>query len=187
MKFVKNDKKTFDIGNLAGKTITFVGSRKTPTWVINQYQNLAHVLVENGCIVRSGNALGFDQVISKVPEESREIYLPYANFGCQLENHQNVFIPKTEFVNWNEAVKIVHELHPNKNLTDIQLLYLARDVYQVLGKDLQTPSDLVICWTEDGASQLYQLTKKTGGTAMALRVAFHYNIPVINLNSKAIN
>lgn len=166
-----------------GNIITFVGSRKTPTRVVDEYQNLAQILVENGCIVRSGNAQGFDQTIAKVPVENREIYLPYANFGTQLKNYQNVFVPKTEFANWNEAVSIVKKLHPNKNLTDIQLLYLARDVYQVLGKDLQTPSDLIICWTEDGASQPHELTRKTGGTAMALRVAFHYNIPVMNIKS----
>lgn len=169
----------------SNKIITIVGARKTPVEIIHQCQNDIGQLNKENYIFRSGNAQGFDQVIANVPEKCREVYLPYHNFGCSLNNYRNVFVPKRDFDNWGRAVNIVKELHPNKNLTDMQMMYLARDVYQVLGKDLQTPSDLVICWTEDGASELHQLTRKTGGTAMALRVAFRYNIPVININSKS--
>lgn len=46
-------------------------------------------------------------------------------------------------------------------------------MYQVLGYDLKTPSDMVICWTKDGGA--------SGGTGQALRIAKDYNIPIYNL------
>ena len=43
---------------------------------------------------------------------------------------------------------------------------------QVLGEDCNTPSSFVLCWTPNG--------KEIGGTSQALRIAKHYNIPIIN-------
>ena len=53
------------------------------------------------------------------------------------------------------------------------LRLMARNCYQVLGKDLETPSEFIICWTKDGQA--------TGGTGQALRIAKKNNIPVFNL------
>ena len=39
----------------------------------------------------------------------------------------------------------------------------------MLGLDLNTPSNFIICWTEDGKGQ--------GGTGQALRIARDYDIP----------
>jgi len=49
---------------------------------------------------------------------------------------------------------------------------LARNVYQVLGYDLQTPSSFIVCWTKDG--------KGSGGTGQAIRIAKAYGIPVFD-------
>lgn len=166
------------------KIVTFVGSRNTPAKIIKKYSIVTEVLAEEGVILRSGNAHGFDQVLYNILVENREIYLPHSRFGRPLENSTNVYTPRFDFANYKQAEEIVRELHPNKNLKPTQMRYLARDVYQVLGKDLNTPSDVVFCWTEDGAYTLEQLTTDTGGTAMAIRVAIHYGIPVVNLNAE---
>jgi hypothetical protein len=50
---------------------------------------------------------------------------------------------------------------------------MARNMYQVLGQDLETPTSFIVCWTKDG--------KASGGTGQALRVAKKYNIPIFNL------
>ena len=47
---------------------------------------------------------------------------------------------------------------------------MARNGYQVLGADLQTPTDFIICYTKDG--------KGEGGTGQALRIAKDYDIQV---------
>ena len=51
----------------------------------------------------------------------------------------------------------------------------ARNCYQVLGKDLQSPSNFVLCWTPGGAV--------TGGTGQALRIAIDRGIPVFNMGA----
>ena len=49
----------------------------------------------------------------------------------------------------------------------------SRNCHQILGYDLQSPVDAVICWTPDGAV--------VGGTATVIRIAMKYDIPVFNL------
>ena len=50
---------------------------------------------------------------------------------------------------------------------------MARNCHQILGEDLKTPVNFVICWTKDGG--------KTGGTGQAMRIADDLNIPIYNL------
>lgn len=54
----------------------------------------------------------------------------------------------------------------------------ARNCYQVLGADLRTPTQFVICWTPRGSGE--------GGTGQALRIAKAYNIPIFDLAIPAI-
>ena len=49
----------------------------------------------------------------------------------------------------------------------------ARNGYQVLGRDLNTPVDFLLCWTP-GAEY-------TGGTRQALYIADDFGIPIFNL------
>ena len=48
----------------------------------------------------------------------------------------------------------------------------ARNVCQVLGRDLKTPSRCVLCWTRSASG--------SGGTGQAIRVANAYKIPVFD-------
>jgi hypothetical protein len=50
---------------------------------------------------------------------------------------------------------------------------MARNCHQVLGQDLKTPVDFIVCWTKNG--------NINGGTGQALRIAKKLNIPVYNL------
>jgi hypothetical protein len=49
----------------------------------------------------------------------------------------------------------------------------ARNVYQVIGRDFETPSDFLICWTYKA--------QKVGGTRTAIKLAEEYNVPILNL------
>lgn len=49
----------------------------------------------------------------------------------------------------------------------------SRNCHQILGWDLQSPVDAVICWTPNG--------KVVGGTATALKLAMRAGIPIFNL------
>lgn len=71
------------------------------------------------------------------------------------------------------AKLIARLVHPNgKNLKPDHLELHARNTYQIIGQDMNTPADLVICWTEGGRGE--------GGTGQALRLAKMLNIPIID-------
>lgn len=171
--------------NKKKKYMTFVGSRKTPKQCIEQGIQLANKCVAQGYILRSGNAQGFDQIVSSLPVASREIYLPYTGFGEPCGYGKTTYTIQESHPQYQKALQLVYQFHPLGNrLNPLQLRYLVRDVFQVLGQDLQTPSEAVVCWTPDGAQKGKDCTHLTGGTAMAIRIADAYGIPVQNLNAK---
>mgnify|MGYP003452263010 FL=1 len=167
------------------KIVTIIGSRKTPQLELDFIEEMAEKVALNSWILRSGAAIGAD----KAGEDGfikgkgqMEIYLPHKGFQ---NSSSQLIAPK--FSNWQNAVSLMLYLHPNPNAVKNKPTtrdLLARDVYQILGKDLNKPSDLVICYTPEG--------KLVGGTALALRVCQWYKeetnneIPVINIGSLGI-
>ena len=74
----------------------------------------------------------------------------------------------------SETERIASEVHPAWDRCNEWARGMhSRNCHQILGYDLQSPVDAVICWTPDGKIQ--------GGTATAIRIAMKYNIPIFNL------
>ncbi len=59
--------------------------------------------------------------------------------------------------------------------------FMARNSHQVLGADLKSPVDFVICWTPDGCETERQRVWETGGTGQAIALADRWGVPVVNL------
>ena len=73
-----------------------------------------------------------------------------------------------------ETERIASEVHPAWDRCNEWARGMhSRNCHQILGYDLQSPVDAVICWTPDGAV--------VGGTSTAIRIAMKYDIPVFNL------
>ncbi|MOA32601.1 hypothetical protein D3C78_1538370 [compost metagenome] len=71
------------------------------------------------------------------------------------------------------AQEIAANFHPNwHNLKPTVRQMHSRNVGQVLGQDLKTPSSFVLCWTKNGSG--------SGGTGQALRIAKAYEIPIFD-------
>ena len=76
-----------------------------------------------------------------------------------------------------ETERIASEVHPAWDKCNEWARGMhSRNCHQILGYDLQSPVDAVICWTPNGNIQ--------GGTSTAIRIALKYNIPVFNLGVK---
>ena len=74
----------------------------------------------------------------------------------------------------SETERIASEVHPAWDKCNEWARGMhSRNCHQILGYDLQSPVDAVICWTPDG--------KVVGGTATALKLSMKYDIPVFNL------
>jgi hypothetical protein len=153
---------------------TGIGSRKTPDDILSKMGAAAKYLANQGLTLRSGGAPKADVAFITAAEKAKgkmEIYLPYDRFnGFTLED-DCVFGPPTK-----EARLLAKKFHPAwDNLGDVGRDFMGRNAYQVLGLDLQTPTKFILCWTPNG--------KITGGTGQALRMADHYDIPVLNFGS----
>lgn len=72
-----------------------------------------------------------------------------------------------------KAYEIAEEFHPYwHNLKPAARKLQARNSHQVLGLDLLSPSQFILCYTPRG--------KRTGGTGQALRLAEEKNIPIFD-------
>ena len=74
----------------------------------------------------------------------------------------------------SETERIASEVHPAWDRCNEWARGMhSRNCHQILGYDLQSPVDAMICWTPDGAV--------VGGTATALKLSMKAGIPVFNL------
>ena len=78
--------------------------------------------------------------------------------------------------NWNALINNPSQM---KNLQ-----FHTRNVFQVLGEDLNNPSKMLVCWTPDGAKETKDTSYITGGTRTAIRLANVYGVPVYNLKNE---
>lgn len=141
---------------------TGVGSRKTPKSILKEMTDLARTL-DPFYRLRSGHADGADIAFEKGARRP-EIWLPYPNF-----NGSNA-----EYFPCSEASYIARQYVPKwTSLSQAVQLLFSRNVHQVLGADLKTPSKFLVCWTPDG--------KEVGGTRIALFVARDKGVPIRNL------
>lgn len=144
---------------------TGVGSRETPKETMKLMTSLAQLCRKSGFTLRSGGAGGADTAFEVGAGNLKEIYLPWKGFNG---NKSLLFNPSFE------ATEIARKIHPSwKKLTSGAQKLHSRNVHQVLGKNLDTPSSFLIAWTE-GA-------KEVGGTRTALVLAKQNNIPIFNL------
>jgi hypothetical protein len=147
-----------------------VGSRETPTDILELMTKLASALERDGMILRSGGADGADTAFEAgvSDPENRIIYIPWKGFSGRGDE-LNVVSSYTA-----AHAKIAAEAHPNWGFCRRGARALhTRNVAQVLGDDCETPSEFVICWTVTGGAH--------GGTGQAIRIADKAGIPVLNL------
>lgn len=155
-----------------------IGSRVTPPEIVGAMRSAAKAMAKAGVVLRTGGSSGADQAffdgwqeVHKEKPTHLELYPPYDGFNGFRYDGKTVFGPPTK-----EARLMAKEYHLNWGmLGERGRDFHARNCYQVLGFDLKTPSDFVLCWTPNG--------KPVGGTAQAIRIAEKHNIPVFNLAS----
>ena len=145
------------------KFYTGVGSRKAPQDILMLIKQTAAFLSHEGWILRSGGADGCDTAFERGATKSQIFYAKDAN-------KEALAIAAKYHPSWDRLSPFVKNLH-------------GRNVFQVLGRDLKTPSRFLICWTPDGCKSHKERTTKTGGTGTAISIASENNIPVFNLKN----
>lgn len=150
------------------KTLTGIGSRETPLHIIGQIQTIVSVATQREWTLYSGGADGADLAFETAYREAKGrhmIFLPWKGFN---KNPSPYYEPPAE------AYEIAERIHPawGNCSRGAQRLH-ARNIQQILGLDLKTPTDMVFCWTKNG--------EEIGGTRTAIVLAKERNIPVYNL------
>lgn len=147
---------------------TGVGSRETPDDIGEIMSKVALKLEKQGFVLRSGGAQGADTFFAR-EIENKEIFIPWRGF---IEDSGAIIPPHSKF-----ADQLVREAHPAyERLKQGALKLHLRNVNQVLGQDLKTPSKFLICWANvDGKGV------PKGGTRTAWMIAKKFNIPCFNL------
>ena len=160
---------------------TGVGSRETPPTILKEMHHIAYQLAIAGWMLRSGGANGADTAFEHGCDAARgsmEIYLPWGFF-----NHNPSLLDKPS----SDAMLIAAEIHNGwKYLKEPARLLMARNVHQVLGEDLKTPSKFLVCYTKDGCTSHEQYSRKTGGTGLAIAVASLFDVPVFNMHNRSV-
>ena len=142
---------------------TGIGSRETPVSTLSLMTRVAIRLDELGFILRSGGAMG-DDLAFELGTMNAEIYLPWRGFNGNTSALFNIS---------TAAYKMAEQFHPAwYKCSPAARKFHARNCYQVLGSNLDTPSAFILCWTPNG--------KPIGGTGQALRIAAYHSIPIVN-------
>lgn len=148
-----------------------IGARDTPVDILRLMTKIATYLNGHGYTLRSGGAYGADTAFATGCRD-KQIFVPW-------DGYNNL---KLEYSIPNQAFNLAADLHPSwKYLTHGVIHLMARNCMQILGPELNDPSQFVICWTKDGCNRERDRTPLTGGTGQAIALASRNNIPIYNL------
>lgn len=166
----KTSLKQFSLLPSKSSTPTFtyagIGSRETPSDVLEQMTNVAKELEQKGYTLNTGKTFnnkeeGADKAFS------------------DGTTRKNLFTPENQGSRLREQA-IAKEIHPNPSALEKKpggLRLMARSTNQVFGDDLNTPVDFVLFYTADGL----ETSRPQGGTGQAVEMAIRKGIPVINM------
>ena len=154
-----------------------IGSRETPSDILKEMEQFAFAAGAK-FILRSGGANGADSAFEAGARRGNgqcEIFLPWKNFNKNtsplFEVHEKAF-------------EIAATVHPHfKYMKRPAKLLVARNMHQILGRNLDDPVEFVVCWTKDGCEGHETYSTKTGGTGSAIALASKCDIPVYNIFS----
>lgn len=154
-----------------------IGSRETPNNVLETMRSLGTRFGILGYTLRSGGAEGADTAFEEGCDKvhgRKEIWIPWTGF----QRRDSRYLPGLVHV------EVASKLHPiwNKLSRGAQALH-ARNIGQILGVDLKKPVQFVVCYTSDGVEEASQVSRTTGGTGTAIKLASLNNIPVFNLKN----
>lgn len=153
------------------RTYTGIGARATPPELLGVMTRAAFALLKRGYVLRSGHALGADSAFERGAGDAAQIFLSVPGWrGSASAFHAETLGAEL----WGRAREIAAAHHPTfAGLSRFVQDLHTRNVFQVLGPALDSPSEFVLCWTADGEA--------SGGTGQALRIAATYGVPVYNL------
>ena len=140
-----------------------IGSRDTPSQFLAIMTACGKALMEDKWILRTGGAKGADTAF-----EDGVLFRQFAHIYRPAHAMAEHYVMAKKYSNGER-----HWENLNKNNGYGRSL-MARNMMIILGPDLKTPVEFVLCWTPGG-----RIDK--GGTAHGIKVAMDHRIPVFNM------
>lgn len=170
------------------RTYAGIGSRETPDEIQDVMTRVARHLATRAFTLQSGGAVGADRAFERGADEQKTIF--YGNARHQgVNGYENVptgnghVLIEDGPLAERAAAYVRYGLNDNQHWRNIERKpftrnLMRRNAFQVLGADLRTPVDLVICYAPyDGDPVL----DARGGTRAAVLLANRLEIPIYNL------
>lgn len=187
----------FSSPNGAYKAYAGIGSRETPIDVADDMKTIAALLEQRGLTMRSGGAdrskgvqppgtqsadISFEAGIAD--PKMKEIFIPWKGFGGSKDG---ILLDRSVE---GKAREIAAAAHPSwESCSDGAKSLHTRNVSQIFGPKLDTPSSFALCWTKGGAfshTGPNGTTRDDGGTGQAIRIASMNGVPVLNMKDPDI-
>lgn len=181
---------------------TAVGSRETPGEFISPMASLSRRLRENGWVFRSGKADGADAIfqmgaqlcmLADFEGKYGEVYKAWPKFntndnpfepfktesGYSLQPWWDIVVTEKNILDKAEA--LASTIHPawDRLSRGAKALH-TRNMFQVLGRDLATPSEFLVCYAPVDKHGVPK-----GGTRSAYVLAQQNNIPCFNFATQS--
>lgn len=159
------------------KYFTGIGSRKTPENIQTLMKEISQKYTKANWCLRSGGAEGADEAFRSgvLNPTKAEIFLPWNNYNSLRKEDPGIILVSDKGI-LQEAGRIASTVHPNWQACSAGARTLhTRNVFQVLGATLDTPSDVLICWAKPTGTGI------SGGTATAWALAKQYKVQCFNL------
>ena len=154
------------------KTIAVTAERDAPEEVYGPLAQALKAAEDCGFVIRTSALSELEQGVSN-NHKNVELVLPWKGFN-ELDS-KFTYTP-------DEARELAKRAHPTWSaLKPGPQTFCATKVRLVLGKDLKSPVQLLIIWTQDGAQSIRDCTPTTGLTRVAIDIAAQMRIPVFNL------
>ncbi len=147
-----------------------IGSRATPSSVLEVMTTMAAWLARRGWHLHSGGAAGADSAFAAgAPAECRTVFLPWPGYRGNAGPDCRTLSPER----MRTCLAIAADLHPTWHRCSPAARKLHARNVSILAVDTDTPVHAVVAWTVGGALR--------GGTGMGIRIAHDRGIPVLNL------
>lgn len=154
------------------KSVVITGNDNPPPVVQQVLQRLIPELENRNYVIRSGGMKGVENIVEELARNI-EVHLPWKGF----DGKDSKFTFTTD-----EAKEFAKRYHPAYDQAKpVIQTFCAKNVRLMLGKDLKSPTQMLIIWSEDGVEHARERTAKTGLTGVAVSIATEIHIPVFNL------
>ena len=150
------------------------GNKEAPPEIVDRIQNAMRKLEYHGYTSRTGGMEGLDNVIEKTVNRT-ELVIPWKGFSDKYSKN---------YYNTKESLVIARMFHSSfDGLKPAIQAFLAKNVRQILGKDLKSAVMFLICWTEDAVEDAKYKTVKTGNMGHVISIATARRIPIFNFQN----